>query len=188
MYVERAFVLDMPLQRAWTFLNEPQEVGRCLPGCHTVELVEPGTYKASVGFRAGPVKASFDVQIVTAEERPPEFAAYTMRGADRDGGSKVSAECTLALAALDARRTQVTYTSKAHIVGRLGKFAGGIMQKFADGINDQFVAALVRRSGELDASAANAAEVSVETGESLLVRFFRRIVLGLKAVFGQQAG
>lgn len=150
MFIERTFVLDAPLQRAWAFLNEPEEVGGCLPGCHTVEVVAPGKYKASVGLKVGPIKAGFDVQVDTVEERAPEYAAYTMTGADKEGSSKISAECTLALKELDGARTEITYTSKVHIVGKLGKFAGGVMKKLADGINDQFIAALTKRMKEIE--------------------------------------
>lgn len=162
MYIERTFILDAPLQRAWAFLNEPQEMGNCLPGCHAVEVLEPGKYRASVGLKAGPIKVGFDVQVETGEERPPEYATYTMRGADKDGGSKVSAHCTLALKAVESRRTEITYTSNVQIVGKLGKFAGGVMQKFADGVNDQFIAALTRRVAELESSAP--ASAPAETG------------------------
>ncbi|GAB1424450.1 hypothetical protein MASR2M16_16840 [Thauera terpenica] len=152
MHIERTFILDAPLQRTWAFLNEPQEMGSCLPGCHTVEVVEPGKYRASVGLKVGPIKVGFNVQVETEDERPPEYATYTMRGADKDGSSKVSAHCTLALKAVDKRRTEVTYTSNVQIVGKLGKFAGGVMQKFADGINDQFISALTKRIAELESN------------------------------------
>lgn len=179
MYIERTFILDAPIQRAWAFLHEPHEVGGCLPGCHSVEVVEPDKrYTASVGVKFGPVKLGFDVQVETDEERPPEYAAYTMRGADKDGGSKVSAKCTLALRALESRRTEVTYTSSAQIVGKLGKFAGGVMQKFADNINDQFIAALTKRVAELESSAP----VVIEEKEQ--ANLFGR----LKAVLGKWWG
>lgn len=145
MYIERTFVVESPLQRTWDFLNEPEVVGACLPGCHTVEVVEPGKYKASVGLKVGAIKAGFNVQVETVEERPPTWSSYVMRGDDKDGGSKISAECTLALKEIDAQRTEVTYTSKVQIVGKLGKFAGGVMNKFADTINDKFIAALSER-------------------------------------------
>lgn len=181
MYIERTFVLDAPLQRAWAFLNEPQEVGNCLPGCHTVEVVEPGKYKASVGLKVGPIKVGFDVQVETSEERPPEYAAYTMRGSDKDGSSKISADCTLALKNVEGKRTEITYTSNVNIVGKLGKFAGGVMQKFADGINDQFIAALTKRIAELESSVVQTEQAAgggvVASLKSMLRKFleaFRR--------------
>ncbi|QDX80219.1 hypothetical protein B9N43_02440 [Denitratisoma sp. DHT3] len=149
MYIERTFVLDGSLPEVWTFLNDPHEVGKCLPGCHTVEILGVGKYKGSVGIKVGPIKAGFDVQVETTEERPPEYAVYAMRGSDKEGGSKISAECTLALRDVDGAHTEITYTSKVNIVGKLGKFASGVMQKFADGINDQFIAAMTKRAGEL---------------------------------------
>lgn len=152
MHIERTFILDAPIQRAWAFLNEPQEVGSCLPGCHTVNVVEPGKYSATIGMKAGPIKVGFDVQVETEEERPPEYAAYTMRGSDKDGSSKVSANLTLTLKEVDNQHTEVTYTSDVKIIGKLGKFAGGVMQKFADSINDQFIAALTKRVSELESN------------------------------------
>ncbi len=176
MYIERTFVLDAPLQRAWAFLNEPQEMGGCLPGCHTVEVVEPGKYKASVGLKVGPIKVGFDVQVGTDEERPPEYAAYTMRGADKDGSSKISANCTLALKQIESRRTEITYTSNVQIVGKLGKFAGGVMQKFADGINDQFIAALTKRMNELESSVAESGKEATSTTVGGLKGMFRKLL------------
>lgn len=180
MYIERTFTLDAPLQRAWDFLNQPQEMGGCLPGCHTVEVLEPGKYKASVGLKVGPIKVGFDVQVETGEERPPEYATYTMRGADKDGSSKVSANCTLALKPVAKQRTEITYTSNVQIVGKLGKFAGGVMQKFADGINDQFIAAVTKRVNELEGGYTVGANTT--TGGGLdRVSFFGK----LKAVLDQ---
>ncbi|CAB1368410.1 CoxG family protein [Denitratisoma oestradiolicum] len=167
MYIERTFVLDGALPEVWAFLNQPHEVGKCLPGCHTVEVLGVGKYTGSVGIKVGPIKAGFDVRVETSEERPPEYAAYTMRGADKDGGSKISAECTLALKAVDDRHTEITYTSTVHIVGKLGKFAAGVMQKFADGINDQFIAALTKRAAELHGSPA-VEEAEAEKGKGML--------------------
>ena len=159
MDIQRTFVLDAPLQRAWEFLKEPQEVGKCLPGCHTVEVIEAGKYTASIGAKVGPIKVGFNVQVDTKEERPPEYGAFSIRGADKDGSSKISADCTLALKDIEGRQTEVTYTSKVQIIGKLGKFAGGVMQKFADGINDQFVAALIKRVIELEGVVAERAPV-----------------------------
>lgn len=145
MYIERTFIVDSPLQRTWDFLNEPEKVGACLPGCHTVEVVGAGKYRASVGLKVGPIKAGFNVEVETIEERPPTYSAYTMRGDDKDGSSKISAECTLALKEVDGARTEITYTSKVQIVGKLGKFAGGVMDKMADSINAKFIAAVTEQ-------------------------------------------
>lgn len=145
MYIERTFVVDSPLQRTWDFLNEPHKVGACLPGCHTVEVVGAGKYRASVGLKVGPIKAGFNVEVETIEERPPTYSIYTMRGDDKEGSSKISAECTLALKEVDGIRTEITYTSKVQIVGKLGKFAGGVMEKMADSINTKFIAALTEQ-------------------------------------------
>ncbi|MDR2187784.1 MAG: carbon monoxide dehydrogenase subunit G [Azonexus sp.] len=162
MYIERTFIVDSPLQRTWDFLNEPEKVGACLPGCHTVEVVGPGKYKATVGLKVGPIKAGFNVEVETIEQTPPVYSVYTMRGDDKDGGSKVSAESTVSLKDIDGVRTEITYASKVQIVGKLGKFAGGVMDKFADSINAKFIAALTERIKVVEA--ADTAEAESSTG------------------------
>ena len=179
MDIQRTFVLDAPLQRAWDFLKEPQEVGKCLPGCHTVEVIEAGKYTASIGAKVGPIKVGFNVQVDTKEERPPEYGAFSIRGADKDGSSKISADCTLALKDIEGRQTEVTYTSKVQIIGKLGKFAGGVMQKFADGINDQFVAALIKRVIELEGVVVERAPVPSGFADRLQA-IFRKLLEAIR--------
>jgi len=43
---------------------------------------------------------------------------------------------------LNDAQTEVSYASDIQIMGRLGKFGSGMMQKIADGVGDEFVAAL----------------------------------------------
>jgi carbon monoxide dehydrogenase subunit G len=177
MYIERTFVVDAPLQRTWDFLNAPEKVGACLPGCHSVEVVGPGKYKASVGLKVGPIKAGFNLDVETTEQNPPVYSAYTTRGDDKDGGSKISAESTLALKDLDGVRTEITYTSKIQIVGKLGKFAGGVMDKLADSINAKFIATVTERVSALDADEAGDKGAEAGSGEGVLGKvtsFFKK--------------
>jgi carbon monoxide dehydrogenase subunit G len=144
-----------------------------------VEVIEAGKYTASIGAKVGPIKVGFNVQVDTKEERPPEYGAFSIRGADKDGSSKISADCTLALKDIEGRQTEVTYTSKVQIIGKLGKFAGGVMQKFADGINDQFVAALIKRVIELEGVVVERAPVPSGFADRLQA-IFRKLLEAIR--------
>lgn len=145
MDIERTFTVAAPQQRVWEFITSPADVAPCLPGCERVEITEPGKYRAVIEVKVGPIKTSFNVGVETTEERAPDFAAYTTRGEEGGKASRLSAESTLALKAIDATHTEVTYTSKIILVGRLGKFAGGVMKKMAESMSNRFITAVKER-------------------------------------------
>lgn len=145
MKIEKTFTIAAPRQQVWEFITSPERVASCIPGCEGAEQTGPGAYKATITSKVGPIKATFHVDIETQEERPPEFAVYVTKGEEGRRASRINATSTLALKALDAATTEVTYTSEIKLMGRLGKFGAGIMNKVADSIGDQFVAELRKR-------------------------------------------
>jgi len=145
MQIARTFAVAAPIERVWRFITTPAEVGPCLPGCQHVEITGPGKYKAVLTVKVGPIKTTFTFDIETMEERPPEHAVFSIRGNEGGNASRVNAENTLTLKTVGKNNTEVTYSSEVNIVGRLGKFAGGVMQKMAESISDQFIGALRAR-------------------------------------------
>ncbi len=157
MKIEESFTVQAPIDRVWEFITDPEQVGPCLPGCEEIEVLGPTTYKARIKVALGPIKTTFKVDVEVTEERPPEFAASVTRGEEGGKASRVSADSTLALKALDESQTEVTYASDVSVVGRLGKFGLGIMKKKAKSMGEEFAAKFrVRVEGD----GARAAEAS----------------------------
>ncbi|HEY6453646.1 MAG TPA: SRPBCC domain-containing protein, partial [Steroidobacteraceae bacterium] len=129
-------------EQVWSFITDPQKVAQCIPGCEGAEEKERGKYAAAINVKVGPIRTTFHLDIEQTEQRPPEFASYQGKGEEGSRASRISSVSTLALKSLSVNSTQVTYTSDINITGRLGKFGGGMMQKIADGIGEEFVAAL----------------------------------------------
>jgi carbon monoxide dehydrogenase subunit G len=142
MKIEKTFTIIAPQEQVWSFITDPQKVARCIPGCEGAEEKEPGKYAAAIEVKVGPIRTTFQLDIEQTEQRPPEFASYSSKGAEGSRASRISAVSTLTLRSVSAESTEVTYTSDINITGRLGKFGSGMMQKIADGIGAEFVAAL----------------------------------------------
>jgi carbon monoxide dehydrogenase subunit G len=142
MKIEKTFTISAPQEQVWSFITDPHKVAQCIPGCGGAEEKEPGKYAAAIDVKVGPIRTTFHLDIEQTEQRPPEFASYLSKGAEGSRASRISAVSTLALKSLSADSTEVTYTSDINITGRLGKFGGGMMQKIADGIGEEFVAEL----------------------------------------------
>jgi uncharacterized protein len=143
--IEKTFTISAPQAQVWSFITDPQKVAQCIPGCEGAEEKEPGKYSAAIKVKVGPIRTTFELDIEQTEQRAPEFASYLSKGGEGSRASRISAVSTLALRTESANSTEVTYTSDINITGRLGKFGSGMMQKIADGIGEEFVAALKGR-------------------------------------------
>ena len=160
MRIEKRFNVDAPQDQVWRFITAPEQVAACIPGCQSVEAVGATKHKVTIKVQVGPIKTTFVVDVEVTEERPPEYSSYVTTGEEGGRASRIRAESSLALKPVNGRHTEVHYTSDINIVGRLGKFGLGMMQKKADSMGDEFVAAL-RAKLECAGNAAPVAAAAV---------------------------
>jgi hypothetical protein len=142
MRIEKQFTIAAPQDQVWRFITEPEQVAGCFPGCQSVERIGPNRYKVAIKVQVGPIKTTFNVEVEATEERPPEFSAYVTTGEEGGRASRIRAESSLTLRPVNGQHTEVAYVSDINVVGRLGKFGLGMMQKIADSMGDEFVAAV----------------------------------------------
>jgi len=107
-----------------------------------VHVQGPGQYKGVMNIKVGPIKTSINAEVAEIEQRAPEFVSYSMKGEEGRRASRLSAETSLSLTGVSSDETDVEFSSHVVIVGRLGKFAGGVMNKLADSMSEKFITAL----------------------------------------------
>jgi carbon monoxide dehydrogenase subunit G len=163
MKIEKTFTIDAAQQKVWAVITSAEQIAPCIPGCQRAEETAPGKYKASIQTKVGPIKTTFAVDIERTEERTPEFASYAIKGEEGSHASRIKATTMISLKSLTADQTEVSYASNIQIMGRLGKFGSGMMQKIADGVGDEFVAAL---KDKLEERKAVPGEVRIEKAGS----------------------
>jgi len=134
MKIENTFNVAAPPDTVWRFINTPEEVAACVPGCEAVEQIDEGRYRARVKTKVGPIKTEFSVDINVIRQIAPEFAEYETNGTEGGKASRLKATSSLRLRSADGETTEISYSSEVTIVGRLGKFGAGMMQKVADKI------------------------------------------------------
>ena len=142
MDIKKSFRIAAPQSEVWDFITTAEKVATCLPGIEEVHVQGPGQYKGVMKIKVGPIRTSINADVAEIEQRAPEFVSYSMKGEEGRRASRLSAETKLTLAAVSPDETDVEFTSHVKIVGRLGKFAGGVMNKMADSMSEQFITAL----------------------------------------------
>lgn len=141
MEIEKTFRVQAPQAEVWEFITCAEKVATCLPGVEEVHVQSPGKYKGVMNIKVGPIKTSVNADVEEMEQRVPEFASYSIKGEEGGRASHLKADAVLSLASIAANETEVSFTSNVVIVGRLGKFAGGVMNKLADSMSNEFVTA-----------------------------------------------
>lgn len=139
MDIQKSFRVAAPQAEVWEFITSAERVATCLPGVKEVKVQAPGKYKGVMAIKVGPIKTSVNADVVEREQRPPEYAVYEIKGEEGGRASRMNAEATLSLTGAAEDQTDVAFTANVVIVGRLGKFAGGVMDKFADSMSEQFI-------------------------------------------------
>jgi carbon monoxide dehydrogenase subunit G len=142
MDIKKNFSIAAPQTEVWDFITSAEKVATCLPGVEEVHVKSPGQYTGIMHVKIGPIKTSIKADVAEIEQKAPGFVRYSMKGEEGGRASRLTAETKLSLTSVSAKQTDVEFTTHAVIVGRLGKFAGGTMNKLADSMSEKFIEAL----------------------------------------------
>lgn len=145
MRIEERFEVEAPAETVWAFLLTPERVMPCIPGCEDLVVEDTGMYRAAIRVGVGPINAVFRVTVEITDQRPPESLSALVRGEEGTKASVLTARNELHLRSLDGAGTEVIYISEVSVVGRLGKFGLGVMQKKAKALGAEFAQRLRER-------------------------------------------
>lgn len=84
-------------ERVWQALNDPQEIGRCIPGLDTVEIYDDGrAFGGQASIKVGSSALTFPARISWVEQDAPHGgrlrAAAVLAGYDVEGQGAVTLE------------------------------------------------------------------------------------------------
>ena len=137
MKVEDSFHVAAPPDRVWSFITDPGQMMKCVPGCESIETIDPTHYRASIRVALGPIKTRFNVEIEIVEQAPPHRIVSKTRGEEGSKASLIAADNVLHLTPRDGG-TELFYSSDAALTGRLGKFGFGMLKKQAEKLGREF--------------------------------------------------
>ena len=163
MKIEKKFTINAPIEKVWSVITEPKLIAQCIPGCESVEDLGDNKYKATVRVVVGPIKTVFKVDIKETERDQPNYAIYDTSGDEGGKASRVKAKSKLTLQEQGDNKTDVCVTSDFNIVGRLGKFGSGMMNKIIDGMSADTIGALAAyiETGKLPQAKSGPGKLSI---------------------------
>lgn len=129
-----------PRERVWAFVTDPKAVSACAPDVQSVEVLEPSHFKLVVRAGVGPIRATFNLDVVFTELDAPARAKVRARG--QAPGSAVEMTNTLELSEGTPGRTTMAWSSDVNVSGTIAQMGARLMQGTADKMTQQVFACI----------------------------------------------
>jgi carbon monoxide dehydrogenase subunit G len=150
MHFEGRETINVPIQAAWAFLLDPQNVAACAPGYQDMEILGPDQFKPRVAVGVGAVKATFTLDVLLTDLRAPEHAGMQAHGIA--AGSAVDVQSALDLIAESASVTAMVWSMDVDVRGSIAGMGARLLEGTARKLTTKFFDC-VRQHMETPASA-----------------------------------
>ncbi|MGH8803062.1 MAG: CoxG family protein [Casimicrobiaceae bacterium] len=139
-------VIPVAPAAVWEALNDPAVLKACLPGCESFDRTDDGAYTVTMAARVGPVSARFNGRMTMTDVDPPN--AYTLHFEGQGGAAGFArGEARVSLAPSGATATQLTYSAKAQVGGKLAQVGSRLIDWAAAKMADDFFTRFAKHVG-----------------------------------------
>ena len=121
--------IPAPRDMVWDALHDPDTLRACIRGCERLEKIDDNRMVATVQAKVGPVKATFDADVVITESEYPD--RYVLEGEGKGGVAGFATGSAEVHLAEDGRETVLTYHSKAKVGGKLAQLGSRLVDSTA---------------------------------------------------------
>ena len=155
MEISKSFVVKAPKHAVWTFLTDPYQVAKCLPGAAITGKVDDQSYTGTMTVKVGPVTASYRgrMRFERLDEAAGE-ADIAASGQETRGKGGADMRMKSRVAERAPGETEVTVVSDVNVMGVLAQFGRGMIQDVSDQLFQKFSDAMRRELETAPAAAA----------------------------------
>ncbi len=116
MKISGAHQIALPRERAYTLLQDPQILARCMPGCERLDLIGDREYAMRMKMVLASVSGLFDGKVRISDPAPPDSFRLLVEGSGKIGFMK--GEGLLSLSGVDSV-TDVRYDGDVQVGGTI---------------------------------------------------------------------
>ena len=127
---------EVPREKVWQFLLDPDVLKASLPGCEKLEAVGEDEYIATMKIGISFIKGTFSGKVKITDKQEPERYRMSVEGSGPQG--QVSGVGSLELVDEGGTATTVRYTGDANVRGSLARVGARMIMPAAKTIVGQF--------------------------------------------------
>ena len=128
-----------PRQVVWDALNDADVLKAAIPGCERLEKTGDNQMKATAAIKLGPIAARFNGAVTLSDIDAPN--SYTISGEGQGGVAGFAKGEAQVRLAPEGDSTQLSYSVKASIGGKLAQVGARLIDGVAKKIAEQFFSA-----------------------------------------------
>lgn len=129
MIIEGSYEFTAPRDKLWTFIVNPETMGRCLPDLKSIDIESESKLTAIIGVGVGPIRADFKFKVEIAEKQPTSHVRLKAIGSGSGGSINLDT-------AIELRETaggsSITYKSDVKIGGIIASLGQRVMEDTVD--------------------------------------------------------
>jgi carbon monoxide dehydrogenase subunit G len=137
------YTLALPPDRAYSVLQDPAVLARCIPGCEGLDKIGEDEYRMKMKMAMASVSGAFDGKVRIRDQSPPDSFRLEVEGTGKIGFVKGSG--LLKLAAQDAG-TEVTYDGDVQVGGTIAAIGQRLIDSTAKMMIKRFFDKLAEES------------------------------------------
>lgn len=137
-------ILPASPQQVWQWLQNPEVLAKCIPGCESVERIEENKFAAIVKLKIGPITAKFKSNVELTELNFPVSLKLVGQG---EGGVAGFAKGGASVSLVEAPDgCALSYDAEAQVGGKVAQLGARLLDGVAKKLADQFFTNLVSTS------------------------------------------
>lgn len=139
MKLQGTATLHADRETVFAALTDPGVLARCIPGCESLDLTGPDSYKMTVSAGVGAIRGRYDGQVRLTDLVRPD--GYVMNASGAGGAGTVEATCRVDLVS-DGNQTELTYSADATVGGPVAGVGQRMISAVAKRMAGQFFSAV----------------------------------------------
>ena len=188
--IEETFQVDAPLPVVWSYLVDPKQVVRCIPGAELTGSESDRVFLGTVKVKVGPVTAGYAGRATLTEvDEAARRVRMTGEGRESSGAGSAKLSMTSRLADLPGGRTEIRVEADIDVAGKLVQFGRGMIdqvskqlfRQFADCVRAEMAARATGRGAAAAAAPVTAAKpvralpLLLQSLWAMILSVFRRL-------------
>jgi carbon monoxide dehydrogenase subunit G len=141
MEIHETAILDLPIARVWSSLNDPSVLKLCVPGCEDIRVVDSNTYMARATIKVGFISSRFNnILVKKTQTLENQLLKFEMTGEDQNkiGSFKQNLEIKMSEANSNSQ-TSIEINASVDLKGKFATLGKRIVEWKAKKVTEEFV-------------------------------------------------
>ncbi|MDT3699164.1 MAG: SRPBCC domain-containing protein [Thermincola sp.] len=138
MQLQTKFTTNANVEEVWKVIMNPELVGKSIPGCDSVQMVDEVTYNSQVEMKVAYLKVRFNLTSKIIEQQPPFRIVTHTQGQGLGLVGNVSQTAEVELRALENGQTEVINSVDLTISGKLANLGQRIIKSKSEEMADEW--------------------------------------------------